>query len=75
MAEAMGNNLPITHQQFVDEIMLFCVVSLREVKRIKQILDLFTEASGTEINREKSCTFLFNTPEAVIGHLTRTLGF
>lgn len=70
----LGNNLPITHQQFVDNIMIFCAVSLREVKRIKWILDLFTEASGTEINREKSCTFLSKTPEAIKRHLTRTHG-
>lgn len=70
-----GNNLPITHQQFVDDIMLFCALSLREVKRVKQILDLFMEASGTEINKDKSCTFLFNTLEAVKAHLTRILGF
>jgi len=29
-----GNNLPITHQQFVDDIMLFYEVSLKEVKRV-----------------------------------------
>lgn len=49
-----GSNLPITHQQFVDDIMLFCVVSLRELKRVKCILDLFMEASGTKINKDKS---------------------
>eukprot|EP00253_Pinus_taeda_P032182 PITA_32182 len=38
-----GNDLPIIHQQFVDDIILFCVVSLREVKRMKDILDLFME--------------------------------
>lgn len=33
------------------------------------------EASGMEINKEKSCTFIFNTPETIKAHLTRTLGF
>jgi len=70
-----GNNLPITHQQFVDDIMLFCAVSLREVKRIKKILDLFMEASCTQINKDKSCTFFFNTPGNVKSLLTRILGF
>jgi len=67
--------MPITHQQFVDDIMLFCEVSLKEVKRVKKILDLFMEASGMEINKEKSCTFIFNTPDLIKTHLTRTLGF
>jgi len=57
-----GNNLPITHQQFVDDIMLFCEVSIKEVRGVKRIVDLFMEASSMEINKEKSCTFIFNTP-------------
>eukprot|EP00253_Pinus_taeda_P007421 PITA_07421 len=70
-----GNNLAITHQQFVDDIMLFGEVSIREVRAIKEVLEIFMEASGMEINKEKSCTFIFNTPEAIKAHLTRTLGF
>eukprot|EP00253_Pinus_taeda_P030867 PITA_30867 len=70
-----GNNLAITHQQFVDDIMLFGEVNLREVRIIKEVLDVFMVASGMEINKEKSCTFIFNTPEAIKIHLTRTLGF
>eukprot|EP00253_Pinus_taeda_P006842 PITA_06842 len=70
-----GNNLAITHQQFVDDIMLFGEVSIREVRAVKEVLDIFMEASGMEINKEKSCTFIFNTPEAIKAHLTRTLGF
>lgn len=70
-----GNNLPISHQQFVDYIMLFCVVSLREVKRVKRIPHLFMEASGTQINKEKTYTFLFNTPGTLESHMTRILGF
>ena len=70
-----GNNLPITHQQFVDDIMLFSEVSIKEVRGIKRILDLFMEASGMEINKEKSCTFIFNTLDTIKAHLTRTLGF
>lgn len=70
-----GNNIPVTHQQFVDDIMLFCKVSQREVKRVKGVLELFMEASGTKINKDKSSTFIFNTPEMVKSHLTRTLGF
>eukprot|EP00253_Pinus_taeda_P029818 PITA_29818 len=70
-----GNNLAITHQQFVDDIMLFGEVSLREVRIIKEVLEVFSEASGMEINKEKSCTFIFNTAEAIKAHLTKTLGF
>eukprot|EP00253_Pinus_taeda_P015937 PITA_15937 len=70
-----GNELPITHQQFVDDIMLFGEPTIREVRNMKKVLDLFAEASGMEINKEKSCTFIFNTMETVKSHLTRMLGF
>ena len=70
-----GNNLSITHQQFVDDIMLFCNVSLREVRRIKATLDIFMTALGTQINNEKSCTYFFNTAENIRNFMTRTLGF
>jgi len=70
-----GNNLPITHQQFVDDIMLFCEATIKEVRNMKRILDLFMEASGMEVNKEKSCTFVFNTLDSIKSHLTRTLGF
>lgn len=38
-----GNNLPITHHQFVDEIMLFFNVSLKEARRIKEILEFLSK--------------------------------
>lgn len=70
-----GNDLPITNQQFVDDIMLFCEVSLREIRNVKRILELFMEACGMEVNKEKSCTFIFNTLESIKAHLTQELGF
>lgn len=70
-----GADLIITHQQFVDDLMLFGEASLREVRGFKRVLEGFMSASGMAINNDKSCTFIFNTPEAVKAHLTRVLGF
>eukprot|EP00253_Pinus_taeda_P026164 PITA_26164 len=70
-----GNNLPLTHQQFVDDIMLFGEPTVKEVRHLRRILDLFAEASGLEINRDKSCVFIFNTVDQVKAHLIRLLGF
>lgn len=53
--------MPITHQQFVDDIMLFYQATLKEVQNIRDILNTFMEASGTKINNEKSCIFFFKT--------------
>eukprot|EP00253_Pinus_taeda_P033781 PITA_33781 len=70
-----GNNLCVTHQQFVDDIMLFGEPTVKEVKHLQKILDIFAEASGLEINRDKSCVFIFNAVEQVKAHLIRLLGF
>eukprot|EP00253_Pinus_taeda_P023921 PITA_23921 len=70
-----GNELPITHQQFVDDIMMFGEPTVREVRNMKKALDLFAKASGMEINKEKSCTFIFNMVDTVKRHLTRMLSF
>eukprot|EP00253_Pinus_taeda_P017343 PITA_17343 len=70
-----GNNLPLTHQQFVDDIMLFGEPTVREVRQLRRILDLFAEASGLEINKDKSCIFIFNTIDQIKSHLIRILGF
>jgi len=70
-----GNNLTITHQQFVDDVMLFGEASLKEVRSFKRVLEVFTKASGMEINNEKSCTFIFNSPDSIKTHLTIMLGF
>lgn len=55
--------------------MIYCKVSLREVKQVRGILEVFMKASGTEINKEKSRTFFFNTVESIKNHLTRILGY
>eukprot|EP00253_Pinus_taeda_P018718 PITA_18718 len=70
-----GNNLCLTHQQFVDDIMLFGEPTVKEVKHLRKILDLFTEASSLEINRDKSYVFIFNAVDQVKAHLIRLLGF
>eukprot|EP00253_Pinus_taeda_P033811 PITA_33811 len=70
-----GNNLPLTHQQFVDDIMLFGEPTVREIRQLRRILDLFAEAFGLEINKDKSCIFIFNTIDQVKSHLIRILGF
>lgn len=48
---------------------------MKEIKKLKRILDLFSEASGLEINKDKSCVFIFNTMEQIKIHLTRLIGF
>eukprot|EP00253_Pinus_taeda_P013888 PITA_13888 len=64
-----------THQQFVDDTMLHGTPTVKEATTYKDILHLFSRASGMEINFSKSTIFFFNTHQAVQSHLSRLLGF
>eukprot|EP00253_Pinus_taeda_P017898 PITA_17898 len=64
-----------THQQFVDDTMLHGTPTVKEATAYRDILHLFSIASGMEINFSKSTIFFFNTHQAVQSHLSRLLGF
>eukprot|EP00253_Pinus_taeda_P015440 PITA_15440 len=66
-----GNQTTVTHQQFMES----SGMEVKEVKRIKKILEIFMESSGMEVNNEKSRTFFFNTVEPIKNHLTRVMGY
>jgi len=66
---------PLSHQQFVDDTMLFGHPSSQEAKAFKHILSLFYEASSTSINAFKSQLFFFNSPTSTQRNITRILGF
>eukprot|EP00253_Pinus_taeda_P018385 PITA_18385 len=64
-----------THQQFVDDTMLHGSPTVKEAQGYKNILKLFSEASGMDINLSKSTIFFFNMNVAVQRNLSRILGF
>eukprot|EP00253_Pinus_taeda_P009559 PITA_09559 len=66
---------PLSHQQFVEDTMLFGHPSSLEAKAFKALLSLFSEASGTLINATKSQLFFFNTPISTQKNIARILGF
>ena len=55
--------------------MLFCQATLFQCKAILDILKLFMDALGTQINKSKSNVLFFNTTPQSKRFLTRTLGF
>eukprot|EP00253_Pinus_taeda_P004451 PITA_04451 len=70
------NNSPAySHQQFVDDNMLFGHPSVQEACLLKSILSIFSDASGALINRVKSQIFFFNTPVTTQKAIGRILGF
>ena len=70
-----GPTIALTHQQFVDDILLFCEASVCEIRIILAILDIFMEALGTLVNKDKSHVYFFNINNACQQYLARLLGF
>lgn len=66
---------PISHQQFVDDNMLFSHPSVQEASTFKALLNLFSKASGTSINASKSQLFFVHTPSLSQRNIARILGF
>eukprot|EP00253_Pinus_taeda_P027174 PITA_27174 len=64
-----------SHQQFVDDNMLFGHSSVQEVRTLNSILDNFSKASGALINKVKSQIFFFNTPPITQRAIARIIGF
>ena len=66
---------PQTHQQFVNETMLMGPSTVQETHGIKYGLHTFLEASGLEINKDKSQVYFFNTPKITKMNILGILGF
>eukprot|EP00253_Pinus_taeda_P009939 PITA_09939 len=64
-----------SHQQFVDDNMLFGHPSVQEAQSFKSILSNFWEASRALINKVKSEIFFFNKPPTTQRAIARILGF
>eukprot|EP00253_Pinus_taeda_P035520 PITA_35520 len=64
-----------SHQQFVDDNMLFGHSSVQEARSLISILEAFSKASGALINKAKSQIFFFNTPPITQRAIARIIGF
>ncbi|XP_059067465.1 uncharacterized protein LOC131858288 [Cryptomeria japonica] len=65
----------LTHQQFVDDTMLYGLSNLGEARAFKQILDSYSMASRQEINPAKSEVFFFNTKLSIQKEICGILNF
>jgi len=50
----IASNFQITHLLFVDDVLIFCSGSRRDAETLKDILNLFSKATGMEFNIRKS---------------------
>eukprot|EP00253_Pinus_taeda_P022503 PITA_22503 len=70
------HNTPVaTHQQFVDDTMLYGHPLVQEARQLKSLLADFSEASGAAINQSKFQIFFFHTPSAIQPAILRILKF
>eukprot|EP00253_Pinus_taeda_P025774 PITA_25774 len=65
----------VSHQQFVDDNMIFGYSSVQEARALNSLLLLFSKASGALINKVKSQIFFFNTHPTTQRAIARILGF
>eukprot|EP00253_Pinus_taeda_P004854 PITA_04854 len=72
---SVHNSPTIAHQQFVDDNMLFGYPSVQETSMFKFLLNDFSKASGTSINKAKSQIFFFHTPPIIQRAIAHVLGF
>lgn len=59
----VAKGLVITHLLFVDDVLILGIGSIEEWIELKKIISTFCQATGMEVNCQKSC-FLFNDMEA-----------
>ncbi|CAL1374841.1 unnamed protein product [Linum trigynum] len=73
----LNRNCPrISHCLFADDTVIFGKASVREAYHIQSILRRYSEATGQEINANKSSIFFSkNTPEAIKMLVTNKFGF
>jgi len=72
---SIHDSLAITHQQFVDDNILFGHPLVQEALIFKSLLNEYSEAFGASINIEKSQIFFFHTPPSIQSSITRILKF
>eukprot|EP00253_Pinus_taeda_P001854 PITA_01854 len=72
---SLHNSSAFTHQQFVDDNMLFGHPSVQEDLQLKYLLSNFSDTSGASINKSKSQNFFFHTLATTQAAIARTLGF
>eukprot|EP00253_Pinus_taeda_P023412 PITA_23412 len=69
------NSPAFTHQQFVDDNILFRHPSVQEAHQLKSLLSNFSDASRASINKSKSQIFFFHTPPSIKSTIIYILSF
>jgi ribonuclease HI len=65
----------INHALFADDTLLLGAASLSSAYKFKAVLDEFSEASGSVINKSKCHIYSWNTTPRLLSDISRCLGF
>jgi hypothetical protein len=71
----LGRSLYLIHLLFVDDIILFCDGSGRNVLKLKEILDLYCTASRMKVNLNKSSISFFEVNEDEVRYFIQLFPF
>lgn len=72
----IGNlDISVTHSLFVDDTLLLGSYNVKEARKIKHVLDLYTTASSQKINENKSKIYLFKTNQIISNRIVNILVF
>lgn len=63
------------HQQYADDIVLLGKSTVQEAVGFNIILQLYTEASGQKVNKEKSEIYFINTPSKIEDRICGIMGY
>lgn len=74
-AKNEGTETSVTHSFFADDTLLYGESNVNEARKIKKTLDLYTLASGQNVNVYKSKIYLFNTNQSISNRIINILGF
>lgn len=55
---SMCKHHQLTHFVFADDLIIFCKVNIKSVKRVMEALNHFSQASGLVANMDKSSIFM-----------------
>ena len=78
--EILGLNIAkgvknVNHTQFADDTLLLGVASARSALRFKEVLDDYSEATGSSLNKSKCKDFCWNISASTLSAISRILGF
>ena len=73
--DACQSGPKISHLFFADDSLIFCRATKEEFSNLQRVLEAYEQASGQQLNREKTSLFSnSNTPQDIPDHIKDFFG-